>query len=84
MSANWPVNRRRQGRQSLFAAPRQGLKRRPFLGLLPGFAVPPSLSPNRKPSPAPVPLHSRVDQFGVLLGRTRRVHPQGRSMLVMN
>jgi hypothetical protein len=30
--------------------PRKGLKRRPFLGLHPGFAVPPSVSANRNSS----------------------------------
>ena len=65
------------------ASPRKELRRRPFLGLLPGFAVPPSLSANWKPSPAHLPLHSRVDQFQVLLGRTRRFLRQGRSILAM-
>ena len=52
-------------------SPRKGLKRRPFLGLLPGFAVPPAFLPHPNLKRAHAPLVPRLLWSRVWLGCTR-------------
>ena len=58
-------------------APRKGLKRRPFLGLLPGFAVPPAFLLHRNLKHAHYPLVPRLPRYGFGWAALASFHRQG-------